>query len=44
MFRTMAMVVGPKKKERTVKSDQCNPVKDFPTIKSVFFLENKNEK
>ena len=39
----MIMVVNPKKKERTVKGDKCNPAKDPPTVKSVFSLEHKEK-
>ena len=38
------MVVNPEKKERTVKSDKCNPAKDPPTVKSVFSLGHKERK
>ena len=44
MPRTMMMVVNPEKKERTIKYDRCDPANDPPTIKSVFFLEHKDEK
>ena len=44
MLRAMLMAVGSKKKERTVKGDQCNPAKDPLTIKLVFSLEHKGEK
>ena len=44
MFRAMVMVMIPKKKERTVKGDQCNLAKDPLTVKSVFSLEHKEEK
>ena len=40
----MVMVVGSKKKERTVKGNWCNPAKDPPTIKSIFSLERKDGK
>ena len=40
----MVMTIGPKKKERTIKGDWCNPTKDPPIVKSVFFLEHKDEK
>ena len=33
-----------KRKERTVKGDQCNLVKDPPTVRSIFSLEHKEEK
>ena len=35
------MAMSPKKKERTIKSDQCNSAKDPLTVKSVFSLEHK---
>ena len=41
MFRTMMMAVNPKKKKRTIKCDQCDPVKDLPMVKSIFSLEHK---
>ena len=44
MLRAMVMVVNPKKKERTIKCDQCDLTKDPPTIKSVFSLEHKDGK
>ena len=44
MFRAMVMVMIPKKKERTVKGDRCNPAKDLLTVKSVFFLKHKEGK
>ena len=28
----------------TVKGDQCDPVKDLPMVKSVFFLGHKERK
>ena len=33
-----------KRKERTVKGDQCNPAKDLPTVRSIFSLEHKEKK
>ena len=33
-----------KRKERTVKGDQCNPAKDPPMVRSIFSLEHKEEK
>ena len=33
-----------KRKERTVKGDQCNLAKDPPTVRSIFSLEHKEEK
>ena len=36
------MVVGSKKKERTVKGNWSNPAKDPPTIKSISSLEHKD--
>ena len=44
MLRAMVMVVSPKKKEKTIKGDQCDPTKDPPTIKSVFSLGHKDGK
>ena len=44
MLRTMEMALAPKRKEKTVKGDQCNPAKDPSTIKSVFSLEHKDVK
>ena len=38
------MAINPKKKERTIKGDQCNLAKDPPTVKSVFSLEHKEGK
>ena len=38
------MTIGPKKKERTIKGDRCNPAKDLPTIKLVFSLEHMEGK
>ena len=40
----MVMTIGPKKKERIIKGDRCNPAKDLPTIKSVFSLEHMEGK
>ena len=40
----MEMALAPKRKEKTVKGDQCNPAKDPSTIKSVFSLEHKDGK
>ena len=34
----------PKRKEKTIKGDWCNPAKDPPTIKSIFSLEHKDGK
>ena len=44
MLMTTMMALGPERKEKTVKGDQCNPVKDPPTIKLVFSLEQKGGK
>ena len=44
ILQAMVMAVGPKKKEKTIKGNRCNPAKDPPTIKLVFFLERKIEK
>ena len=44
MLQAMLMVVGSKKKERTVKGDWFNSAKDTPTVKSVFSLEYKGGK
>ena len=44
ILRAMVMVVGSKKKERTIKGNWCNPAKDPPTIKSIFSLERKDGK
>ena len=38
------MAVNPEKKERTAKSNWCDPAKDPPTIKSVFSLGHKERK
>ena len=40
----MVMAVSPKKKERTVKGDQCELAKDPPTVNSIFFLGHKDRK
>ena len=40
----MVMAVNPKKKEKTIKGDQCDPAKDLPTVKSVFSLGHKEKK
>ena len=44
MLRTMMMVVNPEKKERTIKGDRYDPIKDLPMIKSIFFLGHKDGK
>ena len=44
MLWAMVMTIGPKKKERTIKGDRCNPAKDLPTIKLVFSLEHMEGK
>ena len=44
MLRAMVMVVNPKKKERTIKCDQCDLTKDPSTITSVFSLEHTDGK
>ena len=44
MLWAMVMTVGPEKKERAIKGDRCNPTKDPSIVKSVFFLEHKDEK
>ena len=38
MFWAMVMAINPEKKERTIKGDQCDSVKNPPTVKSVFSL------
>ena len=38
------MVENPRKKERIVKGDWCDPAKDSPTVKLVFSLEHKERK
>ena len=38
------MVENPRKKERIVKGDWCDPAKDPSTVKSVFSLEHKERK
>ena len=38
------MAVNPEKKEKTVKGDWCDPAKDPPTGKSIFFLGHKERK
>ena len=43
MFLVMVMAVT-EKKERTIKGDRCDPAKNPPTVKSVFFLEHKDGK
>ena len=44
MFRAMVLTVGPERKERTVKGNQCNSAKDPPMVKLVFSLEHKDKK
>ena len=44
MLLTMVMAVSPKKKERNIKGDRCDPAKDPLTVKSIFFLGHKNGK
>ena len=44
MFRTMMITVNPKKKERTMKGDQCDPAKDPLMVKSVFSPRHKDGK
>ena len=39
----LVMVVNSEKKEKNVKGDQCDPIKDPLIVKSVFSLEH-NEK
>ena len=38
------MAMNPKKKERTVKDDWCDPAKDTLTVKSVISLGHKDRK
>ena len=38
------MAINPEMKERIIKGDWCYPVKDPPTVKSVFSLGHKDEK
>ena len=33
-----------KRKERTIKGDRCNPIKNPPTVKLVFTLKYKDGK
>ena len=40
----MVMAMNPKKKERAIKCDWCDPAKNSPMVKSVFSLEHKEEK
>ena len=40
----LIMAVSLKKKERTVKGNRRDPAKDFLTVKSIFSLENRDEK
>ena len=44
ILQAMVMAVNPKKKEKTIKGDQCDPAKDLPTVKSVFSLGHKEKK
>ena len=44
MLRAMVMAMNPEKKERTIKSDQCDLAKDPLTVKSVFSLGHKDGK
>ena len=44
MLQATVMAVSPKKKERTVKGDQCDLTNDPPMVKSVFSLEHKDGK
>ena len=44
MFRAMVMAVNPEKKERTIKGDQCDSVKDPFMVKSAFSLRHKDGK
>ena len=44
ILRATVMVENPRKKERIVKGDWCDPAKDPPTVKSVFSLEHKERK
>ena len=44
MLRTTVMALVPERKEKTIKGERCNPIKDLPTVKSVFSLEQKDEK
>ena len=44
MFQIIVMAVNPKKKERTIKGNRCDPAKDPPTAESVFSPGHKDEK
>ena len=44
MLQATVMAMSPKKKERTVKSDQCDLTKDPQMVKSVFSLKHKDRK
>ena len=44
MFQIIVMAVNPKKKERTIKGNRCDPAKDPPMVKSIFSLRHKDGK
>ena len=44
MLQIIVMAVNPKKKERTIKGNRCDPAKDPPTVKSIFSLRHKDGK
>ena len=44
MPQIIVMAVNPKKKERTIKGNRCDPAKDPPTVKSIFSLRHKDGK
>ena len=44
MLQIIVMAVNPKKKERTIKGNWCDPAKDSPTVKSIFSLRHKDGK
>jgi len=40
----MVMAVYPEKIESTIKGDRCDPAKDPPMVKLIFFLRHKERK
>ena len=44
MLYTMVMTMNPEKKEKNIKGDQCDLVKNLLTVKSVFSLGHKDGK
>ena len=44
MLQIIVMAVNPKKKERTIKGNRCDPAKDPSTVKSIFSLRHKDGK